>query len=406
MITMHTKRLTPNYYPLASSRYSRKVDVLSTPGTPCMATAADLEELMATIKKNRPLQYKVVKNFENNEAKFVVFTAELSGGPKNFMLKQQQPTASSWMQYTLILEDVAARIAEEMKVPANHVRILPPCSSFALTPYPQLPSTIHTYIEGTHSRDLNIMQNTRKGTPTENRGLTLEVIQNMSKNRTLPIIVGFDTFIGNTDRHRNNIKYCASTDGYIGIDHGDIFRPIVKVAIDRVKKLVVNNTKLAPHVLQGLKEYRDMLRKLYKNYPMEKIERYLAEATKVSKLDQYGALFKESEVRVLKDYEQENINLTPELIKNVDTLLALGQSGPATPVKSPKPTPTMPTPEQLIYYVIQPGDTLWKISKMYKVSIEDIVKANKIQNKNMIHAGQRLIIPQFSSRTNHKVRFI
>jgi LysM repeat protein len=44
-------------------------------------------------------------------------------------------------------------------------------------------------------------------------------------------------------------------------------------------------------------------------------------------------------------------------------------------------------------YVVQPGDTLFKISLKFNVSMQAIMAANGIANPNLIYAGQRLVIP-------------
>lgn len=44
-------------------------------------------------------------------------------------------------------------------------------------------------------------------------------------------------------------------------------------------------------------------------------------------------------------------------------------------------------------YVVQPGDTLGKIGKIFKVSAEKIKSANNLKDINRIYPGQRLIIP-------------
>jgi LysM repeat protein len=44
-------------------------------------------------------------------------------------------------------------------------------------------------------------------------------------------------------------------------------------------------------------------------------------------------------------------------------------------------------------YVVQPGDTLSKIAAQYGVTVQAIAEANNIVNPNLIHAGQRLVIP-------------
>lgn len=45
-----------------------------------------------------------------------------------------------------------------------------------------------------------------------------------------------------------------------------------------------------------------------------------------------------------------------------------------------------------ITYTVERGDTLWGISRKYGVTIEEIVKANKIQNPNLIYPGENLTI--------------
>ena len=47
-----------------------------------------------------------------------------------------------------------------------------------------------------------------------------------------------------------------------------------------------------------------------------------------------------------------------------------------------------------VKYTVQPGATLSVIAKAYKVSISDIMKANKLKSANRIRAGQVLFIPQ------------
>lgn len=44
------------------------------------------------------------------------------------------------------------------------------------------------------------------------------------------------------------------------------------------------------------------------------------------------------------------------------------------------------------YYTIKRGDTLWRISRRYGVSVQNIVSWNNIQNPNLIYPGQRLIL--------------
>ncbi|WP_129409588.1 5'-nucleotidase, lipoprotein e(P4) family [Marinitoga lauensis] len=51
------------------------------------------------------------------------------------------------------------------------------------------------------------------------------------------------------------------------------------------------------------------------------------------------------------------------------------------------------------YYVVKSGDSLSKISEITGVSIEDLVKYNKIENPDFIKVGQRLrLMPEYTQR--------
>ena len=57
------------------------------------------------------------------------------------------------------------------------------------------------------------------------------------------------------------------------------------------------------------------------------------------------------------------------------------------------PAPFHPIIRQDIYHVVAPGETLWRISKTYNVQIEDIMRTNKLDSKNELTRGQRILIP-------------
>ena len=45
-----------------------------------------------------------------------------------------------------------------------------------------------------------------------------------------------------------------------------------------------------------------------------------------------------------------------------------------------------------VYYIVKTGDNLSKIAKKYGTTVDNIVKLNKIKNKNLIYSGQKLRI--------------
>lgn len=52
----------------------------------------------------------------------------------------------------------------------------------------------------------------------------------------------------------------------------------------------------------------------------------------------------------------------------------------------------------MVIYFVRPGDTLWKIAKKFKSTVEDITKVNGIEDANKIYPGQQLYIPKFIKR--------
>ncbi len=52
-----------------------------------------------------------------------------------------------------------------------------------------------------------------------------------------------------------------------------------------------------------------------------------------------------------------------------------------------------PPPRQAqSFYMVQPQDTLWKIAKRYRTTVEDILSINEIENPDLIYPGQKLLI--------------
>ncbi len=50
----------------------------------------------------------------------------------------------------------------------------------------------------------------------------------------------------------------------------------------------------------------------------------------------------------------------------------------------------------LIMYIVKKDDTLWKIAKKFGSTIDDIVRANGIEDENKINPGEKLYIPKYT----------
>jgi len=68
---------------------------------------------------------------------------------------------------------------------------------------------------------------------------------------------------------------------------------------------------------------------------------------------------------------------------------------PVAPIGTSHVTPliTIPFQRQDVFHVVSPGETLWRISKMYDVEINDIMSANRLESAEKLAMGQKLLIP-------------
>ena len=49
----------------------------------------------------------------------------------------------------------------------------------------------------------------------------------------------------------------------------------------------------------------------------------------------------------------------------------------------------------VVIYFVKPGDTLWKIAKKFKSTVDDIARMNEIEDANKIDVGMQLFIPRY-----------
>ena len=84
----------------------------------------------------------------------------------------------------------------------------------------------------------------------------------------------------------------------------------------------------------------------------------------------------------------------------VVALTAIGCGSARTPpaTSPPSPQPVAPTAGEaeaaaVRMHTVEPGDTLWSLSRRYRVSVDDFVRANDLANPNRLSVGDTLIIP-------------
>lgn len=76
-------------------------------------------------------------------------------------------------------------------------------------------------------------------------------------------------------------------------------------------------------------------------------------------------------------------------------ILPADSSQPPAPTVTPPPDGILPTQTpNTVTYIVQPGDTLFRIALRYGTTLSAIAERNNIANYNRIFTGQRLTIPQ------------
>ena len=90
-------------------------------------------------------------------------------------------------------------------------------------------------------------------------------------------------------------------------------------------------------------------------------------------------------VLFLWDHRPGVPGLTPTA--TLDVIARVGSAVP-TASRTPVPSPTSQT------YTVLPGDTLYGISRLLDVPVEDIMEANRIPNPDALTVGQVLVVPE------------
>lgn len=63
-------------------------------------------------------------------------------------------------------------------------------------------------------------------------------------------------------------------------------------------------------------------------------------------------------------------------------------------------------PYSMVIYFVKQGDTLWKIAKRYRSTVEDIARINNIENPDKITVGMQLFIPKCSNTCRNNMQSV
>ena len=101
------------------------------------------------------------------------------------------------------------------------------------------------------------------------------------------------------------------------------------------------------------------------------------------KIDEQNAKIDALSQEILK-LEQQIAHIRPGVMVGENT------PSPATPIA---PTESVSRPTNGNTHIVARGETLTSIAKMYKVTIDELQKANNIEDGRKLQAGQTIVIP-------------
>lgn len=103
---------------------------------------------------------------------------------------------------------------------------------------------------------------------------------------------------------------------------------------------------------------------------------------------------------MLVDKVKAEGSITPETVDYVSVVAPVVVETPVVepPVVEPPvvETPVVETPAPApteVFYIVQPGDVLWKIAQKYNLTYQELGDFNKLTNYNLIYPNQKLLIP-------------
>ncbi len=213
-------------------------------------------------------------------------------GNKYCVKQMEDRTVPERRAYKLIIESFCSYIAETIGAPMNVVEIIPKDIELAGKIIGGRVASLHTFAHGKQLNKpgcpysyldirLRLYPQQREG------GIKRRIITEMSRHNQLPILVAFDTFVGNDDRSWNNLFYDQKSDQFCGIDMEQSFRRDLSQRLYQFFVGVFNNLSVQfnSSELKALILYRNTLKKLLRKNKPEFLKELLDEIIVKSKID-------------------------------------------------------------------------------------------------------------------------
>jgi hypothetical protein len=140
---------------------------------------------------------------------------------KKYIVKQKKSNCQRKLM-GVVRDAVMAHFAENF-INAHRVAIIPAGKAFIGKPRADWPATIHTIAPGKMIKEQKSRYTPMKIKQADT-GFRRDMLSWMSEHEMLMLIVAYDTFFCNHDRHRGNLFYDGMNDSFCAIDMDSSFK--------------------------------------------------------------------------------------------------------------------------------------------------------------------------------------
>jgi hypothetical protein len=241
-----------------------------------LATGIFFSILFCSIQAKNYHSYKdvvlLINDFESSNS-FISYVT-IDGLP--YIVKQKKDPGK---QISVVRDAFAAWIAKDLKI-AHSVTIIPANQEFYGKKNRDNAAVLLTIAPGKTLKNqpeskyykLSLKQRLPDTMLSAHRWLTETIIYQMTWHPQLPVIIGLDIFLCNTDRHKSNLFYDNVTDTFCAIDMDNIFRRnLPELALGKLKRMVEYNKQFTPEEIKALTIMRDTITFLMGKYSVKKL---------------------------------------------------------------------------------------------------------------------------------------
>lgn len=196
-----------------------------------------------------------------------------------FLVKQKKNYPEQKIAQVIINEALAAYIAHMADIKAHQVWIITAKQKHIGKKISHLPATLHSYMYGQHIQkndllwpQLDIQLKSPQAGAIYPEYLYNLIIQ-MARHPDLAAIVALDTFLGNNDRHLQNLLYNKIEDAFYAIDMDCILQQNLAQLVYQTVAAWLSDTTIifTQQELYALEQYKQSLFKLVTHLNVKKI---------------------------------------------------------------------------------------------------------------------------------------